>query len=126
MSNQVTVLDVKNALADQGFRSSLPPSFAEDLQKYDSNPNCSCNLKIYQKVMNEAKEQVKAYYPNKNLEDPKEQLRKGTQNKFSVVNCSIGELEARMQSLPPGRKQITLARWEDQVTVLVNELENLS
>ena len=50
-------------------------------------------------------------------------VRKLAQNRFSVINCTVFELEETMQKLPPGRKQITMTRWEDQVTVLINELE---
>jgi hypothetical protein len=44
-------------------------------------------------------------------------------NNFSVINCSIGELEEKLQSLKGGRKQISMARFEDQVTVIVNDLD---
>jgi hypothetical protein len=44
------------------------------------------------------------------------------QNTWTVINCNIDELEKRLKALPPGRKQLELARYEDQVTVVVNEL----
>lgn len=123
----ISVLDVKNALKDEKFRSTLPASLQEPVQKFLSNPNCSCNLKIYQQILSEAKEQITAYYPDKSYVNPDEQVKEQTkrlaQNSFKVINCSIGELEETMKKLPAGRKQVTLARWEDQVTVLINELE---
>jgi hypothetical protein len=127
MADQITVLDVKNALADENFRKNLPATLQDDVNKYMQNPNCSCNLKIYQKLMSEAKPQLQSFYPNKNLTDAPVEIKKNVNvNKFHVINCSIGELEQRMQALPPGRKQITISRWEDQVTVLINELETIS
>jgi hypothetical protein len=140
MSNPITVLDVKNALRDEKFRSTLPENLKEPVQKFLGNQNCSCNLKIYQQVLAEAKEQITAYYPEKSYVNPdnkvemeevkaaqKEQLAQQAKrlatNVFKVINCSIGELEERMKALPPGRKQITMSRYEDQVTVLINELE---
>jgi cell fate (sporulation/competence/biofilm development) regulator YlbF (YheA/YmcA/DUF963 family) len=123
----ISVLDVKNALKDEKFRNTLPDSLKEPVQKFLSNPNCSCNLKIYQQILAEAKDQITAYYPDKSYVNPdeqvKEQTRRLAQNSFKVINCSIGELEETMKKLPAGRKQVTLARWEDQVTVLINELE---
>jgi hypothetical protein len=119
----ISVLDVKNALKDENFRNNLPSSLNEDVQKFLQNPNCSCNLKVYQKIMAEAKDQIAAYYPDKLYKSPEETAKAVSKNTFRVINCSIGELEAKMQQLPVGRKQITLARWEDQVTVLINELE---
>ena len=127
MADQITVLDVKNALADENFRKGLPASLQDDVNKYLQNPNCSCNLKIYQKLMSEARPQLQSFYPTKNLtETPVDAKKPVNQNRFSVINCSIGELEGRMQKLPPGRKQITMSRYEDQVTVLINELEFVS
>ena len=129
----ISVLDVKTALKDESFRTTLPESLNEDVQKFLGNPNCSCNLKIYQKLMAEAKDQLAKYFPDKFVPNADQiapnsplaqpDVRKLAQNRFSVINCTVFDLEERMQKLPPGRKQITITRWEDQVTVLVNELE---
>ena len=43
-------------------------------------------------------------------------------NNFHVINCSIGEVEERLKRLPNGHKQIAVARYEDQVTIIVNIL----
>ena len=133
MSAPISVIDVKNALKDENFRNTLPESLKDPVQKFLSNPNCSCNLKIYQQILSEAKEQITSYYPDKSYVNPEEQAKVQAQvaeqtkrlapNNFKVINCSIGELEETMKKLPAGRKQVTLARWEDQVTVLINELE---
>jgi chemotaxis methyl-accepting protein methylase len=32
-------------------------------------------------------------------------------------------LEKKLSKLGPGRKQLDVARWEDQVTVVINELD---
>ena len=45
------------------------------------------------------------------------------ENHFTVINCHIDELAARLQKLPLGRKYISVARFEDQVTCIVNELD---
>jgi hypothetical protein len=127
MSAPISVLDVKNALKDENFRNTLPESLKDPVQKFLANPNCSCNLKIYNQILNEAREQITAYYPDKTYVNPEQQVQEQTKrlakNVFKVINCSIGELEENLQRLPPGRKQITVSRWEDQVTVVVNELE---
>lgn len=129
----ISVLDVKTALKDENFRKTLPESLNEDVQKFLGNPNCSCNLKIYQKLMAEAKDQLANYFPDKFVPTAEQMapnnalaqpdVRKLAQNRFSVINCTVFDLEEKMQKLPPGRKQITITRWEDQVTVLINELE---
>ena len=119
----ISVLDVKNALKDETFRNKLPADFKADVDKFLQNPNCSCNLKIYQRIMSEAKDLITSYYPDKEYKSPNETVEKVAKNRFSVINCSIGELESKIQALPAGRKQITMSRWEDQVTVLINDLE---
>ena len=83
--------------------------------------------------MAEAKDQLAKYFPDKFVPNAEQMapnnplaqpdVRKLAQNRFSVINCTVFDLEERMQKLPPGRKQITITRWEDQVTVLINELE---
>lgn len=123
MQNQITIADVKKALSDKNFRDALPQELLPDVQKYLQNPNCTCNFKIYQRILQIAEQQIKDYYPNKFYVAPSEELEKLSRNHFTVLNCSIGELEERLKKLKPGRKQITVARYEDQVTAIINELE---
>jgi hypothetical protein len=60
---------------------------------------------------------------NTEIPDHEEEIRKLAENNWSVINCDIGELEKKLRKLGPGRKQIAVARYEDQVTVVVNELD---
>lgn len=145
---QISLSDIKNALRDPTFIATLPASLHGDVQKYMSNPGCSCNMAIVQRIVKEAPEQLKAYYPTKDIagandaikemnanlpkiehsvpqnnEQPAQSQKPATNNNFSVINCSIGEVEQRLKALPAGRKQIAIARYEDQVTVIINELD---
>ena len=125
MSNtpQVSLADIKNALKDESFRNSLPESLQPDVQKFLQNPNCSCNMKIYQKILQEAEQQVINHFPDKKYLSPQQVMDTAMQNTWTVVNCHINELEENLKKLKPGRKQITMGRYEDQVTVIINELE---
>lgn len=115
-------MDVKQALRDSRFRDSLPSNFSEDISKYLQNPSCACNLPIYKKIINEAKQELLKYFPGKEL--PNIEEFKIPNNNWSVINCSANELESRLAKLlPNGRKQIAVARYEDQVTVVVNDLD---
>jgi hypothetical protein len=116
-------MDVKQALRDSRFRESLPSSFQEEIQKYLQNPGCACNVPIYKKIMSEAKEQLQTYYPNRSVAHLEEDAKKLAENHFSVINCHIDELEEKLKKLPIGRKQLAVARYEDTVTVVVNELD---
>lgn len=125
MSRPIGLMDVKQALRDNRFRESLPPSFAGDIQKYLNNPGCACNVPIYKKVMSEAKEQLQKYFPNRSVANLDEEAKKLAENNWSVINCKAEDLEKELKKLPSGRKQIAVARYEDMVTVIINELDIL-
>lgn len=116
-------MEVKQALRDRRFRDSLPNTFQEEIQKYLQNPGCACNVPLYKKVMVDAKTQLQEYYPNRSISNLEEEAQKLAENHWSVINCRADELEARLKKLPPGRKQLAITRFEDQVTVVVNELD---
>jgi len=123
MSRPITLMDVKQALRDKRFRDSLPEGFKEDMQKYLNNPGCACNMPIYKKVMTEARQQIQAYYPGRPVSQLDEEVKKLAENNWTVINCKIDELESKLKKLAPGRKQIAMSRFEDMVTVIVNELD---
>jgi hypothetical protein len=123
MNNQVTVADIKEALKNDEFRRALPSNLQDDVQKFLSNPNCSCNMKIYQRILQEAETNVKAYFPNKSIVSTQQVMETVMQNNWIVINCHINNLEEELKKLKTGRKQISMGRYEDKVTVIVNELE---
>jgi hypothetical protein len=123
MKQPISLIDVKQALRDDRFKNSLPEIFSEDIKKFNSNPGCGCNVALYKRLLKEAKPQLQSYFPDKDVIDPEEQAKKMAQNNFYVINCSSDELEAKLQSLPPGRKQLAIARYEDKITVVINELD---
>jgi hypothetical protein len=120
---QISLMEVKQALRDSRFRDSLPQEFKDDVQKFLHNPGCACNLPIYRRILREAKDHLMAYYPGRELLNVEEEISNLAKNNFSVINCSKDELEEKLRRLGPGRKQIAVARYEDQVTVVVNELD---
>jgi len=122
-NNEISLLDVKTALRDAKFRDKLPETLTKDVQKFLANPSCTCNFPIYEKVLKEAKDALKEYFPDKAYKSMDEKVDKLSRNNWTIINCSIGELEGRLKRLPAGRKQIAISRYEDQVTVIVNELE---
>ena len=118
---RIKLLDVKQALLDDRFRSTLPEELTLDVTKFLQNPGCACNHPIYRKVMQKASKQLAEYFPTKDTSEA-EQEETVTKNEWSVINCSIQELAGKLRKLPPGRKQLDIARYEDQVTVVINDL----
>lgn len=114
---------MKEALRDHQFRKSLPPELKEDLFKYDQNPTCPCNLPIYHRILKIAAKQLMNQYPDREVVNPDEELLKLVENHWKVINCEVNELDNKLKELGPGRKQLAVARWEDKVTVIVNELD---
>jgi hypothetical protein len=127
MKKRVSVHDIKQALLDERFRASLPAELGEDVQNFLKNPGCACNNPIYLKVMRKASKQISDYFPAKDS-DPAEmerEIEKLSRNEWQVINCHINDLTAELRKLGAGRKQLDIARWQDQVTVVVNHLEGV-
>jgi hypothetical protein len=120
---RISIAEVKRAMADSKFRQSLPDILKPDIQKYEQNPGCACNYTVYRNILRHGRKQLQDYYPGQPIVDPDKELAKLAENNFTVINCHVDNLEDLMKKLPPGRKQIAIARWEDQVTVIVNELD---
>jgi hypothetical protein len=120
---KITLMDVKAALKDSRFRLSLPKEMEKEVNDFLNNPGCPCNVPLYRKVFKECKEQLEKYYPNSEAPDESEEIQKLAENQWTVISCHIDELEKKLRKLGPGRKQLDMARYEDQVTVIINELD---
>lgn len=123
---KITIHDIKQALLDERFRNTLPDDLKEDVDKFLSNPGCACNHPIYIRVMKKARKQVSEYFPTKDEVNPEEmekEINKMAANQWQVINCHMNDLAEELRKLGAGRKQIDVARWQDQVTVVVNHID---
>lgn len=120
---KIGLMEVKQALRDARFRDSLPLEFRDDVVKYLTNPGCACNLPIYRRFLKEAKKELQAYYPGREIFNEEEEIKNLAENNWTVLNCHVDELEELLKKLPPGRKQLAMTRFENQVTVVINELD---
>ena len=116
-------MEVKQALKDSRFRENLPIELKPDLIQYLNNPSCSCNVPFYRKILKNAQEVLLKFYPGREIANEDEEITKLAENHWTVINCKSNELEDRLKKLPPGRKQLAVARYEDEVTIIVNELD---
>lgn len=122
-NGKITLQEVKNALKDSRFRLTLPKEMEPDVNEFLNNPGCACHAKFYRRVLKDCREQLAKYFPGMEVPEHDEDIRRLAENHWTVINCSVNELESRLMKLGPGRKQLDVARWEDQVTVVVNELD---
>lgn len=119
---KISIQEVKEALRDSSFRNSLPPELKDDIRKYEQNPNCPCNLDVYRNILKFGAKQLKEYYPDKEVASENE-LPLLQENNWSVINCSVDEVESKLKAFKIGRFQIAIARWEDKATIIINELD---
>lgn len=113
---------------DEKFRKTLPEDLDDDVRKFMQNPSCGCNHPIYLKLMRKARQQLQIYYPTKSTpteEESEKRFDTLAKNDWQVINCGVHELKEYLRELGPGRKQLDIARYEDQVTVVVNHLEGI-
>lgn len=110
MANKLTKLDIKQALWHAEFRD-LFPELKKEIGEFLSKPTCPCNITLYDKIL-EFPDRLKKYFPTKQIEKPEES------SKWKVVNCHVDDLEKNLKKLPTGQKYISMARYEDQVTVV--------
>ena len=124
---KIGLLDVKRALNDGRFRDSLPPEFhkryEKEIVKFLSDPGCSCNVPLYRGLLRDCRTQLEAYFPGREAMNEQEEAKKLAENNWTVINCKADELEERLRRLPNGRKQLAIARYEDLVTVVINEID---
>lgn len=119
---KLRLLEIKHAiLHDHRFRE-LFPELQDQFNEVINNPGCACNVPVFRKVL-EYKDRLVKYFPNREVETPQEEAVRLSQNDWTVINCKANELEKILTSFhKQGRKQVAVARWEDQVTVIVNDL----
>jgi hypothetical protein len=118
-------MEVKQALNDGRFRDILPLDIRDDVAKYLHCPSCASNVPLYRKILKTCQKQLQEYFPGKEIFNEEEDIKNLANNNWLVINCSVNELESRLRALPKGRKQVAVCRWEDQCTVIINELDVL-
>ena len=121
--NKIDLMAIKVALNDSRFRKTLPDSFEEGVNKFLNNPTCPCNVPLYRKILRDCRLQLTKYFPNREVIEESQEISKLAKNHWTVINCAAIELQKKLKDLGSGRKQLAVARYGDQVTVIVNDLD---
>lgn len=109
--NILTLNEVKQALWNSKFRG-LFPEYKKEIDDFLSNPDCSCNNSLIKKILIH-EDRIKQFFPDKELPKEKEE-------QWKVINCNIADLQKELKKLQRGHKQIAIARYQDEVTVIVH------
>lgn len=117
---QVDTTELRKALWKAEFRA-LFPELKDGIHQFLSNPNCKCNAPLFNSLL-QARDRLEQYFGPEIevVEQPvtEEEVRTRT----FVINTSIDLLEKELRRLPVGPKHISLARFEDQITAVVQLL----
>ena len=116
----LTVPYIIKALHNPKFRQILAGDYTEELQSFDKDPNCLCHHKFYRLIATKEVEAFRRFYPELGELETSNELR---EDNWHVINCSVEDVLDQLRKLPPGKKQVALARYEDQVTIVVNEFD---
>jgi len=119
----ITAEDLKRASKKGDFRK-LFPELRGQFDAYIQKPGCGhCAAQLINGLM-EYPDRLQAYFGEVDLDvtAPESFDPVGATN-FNVINCSVHELEDRLNALPAAAYQITVARYEDQVTAIINRLD---
>ncbi len=115
-------LEIKNAILNDARFRKLFPELKDEINKVIHDPGCACNVPIYDKFF-KYKKRLSEYFSNRSIKTPEEEKKELEQNHWSVFNCKADELESVLNKMHKiGRKQIAVARYEDELTVIVNDL----
>lgn len=122
MNKKITLSEIKQALKDSRFRQKLPEYFQSEVTKFLSNPNCGCNAPLYRKIVSECGHILSDYFPNKEVNKEIIEEIKKEEGSWTVINCHINELENNLRKIKHAKVNIAMARYEDEVTVVVQEI----
>lgn len=118
---EVGIETVKQLLKESRFRKEFF-EYKKEIDQWINNPDCECNVPLYNAILSQ-KDKLESYYDDEVIiiDPPIEDFENTQINNWQVINCHVDELEEILRNLPNGPKQIAVARYEDQITVVVND-----
>lgn len=120
--NFITRADIQRSILGNSKFRELFPELKQEMDQVIGNPNCPCNVPIYNQFF-KYKDRLIGHFVGKQVPDIKKEVEDLSHNQWQVINCGINELEGILNKAHKlGRKQIAIARYDDKLTVVVNDL----
>lgn len=119
----ITAEDLKNAAKKGEFRNKFPELKGE-FNDFIQKTGCAhCARKMIEGLM-VYEDRLRDHFGDVEFDvAPPEAFDPVGANNFTVINCLTSELEDRLNALPAAAYQITVARYEDQITAIINRLD---
>jgi len=109
---KIGLVEVKQLLQyNLNFRL-LFPEFKDEINKFVKCTNCENNGSLLRKILNH-KDRIEKFLSDKNENVPK------LQDEFKVINTGIENLEEELRKIPIGSRVESLARFDNNVTVII-------
>lgn len=120
--------ELRNVAKKTAF-AALFPEHQGLFQAYWNKPGCSDCWRALLKVIAQEPDRIKAYFGDVDIdlgEMPLPKEHQVVQATTVVMNCSLIDLQSRIDQLESqnaGAKIFALARWKDQITLIVNVVD---
>lgn len=117
---EITKSLIIKSLWKREFRD-LFPELKSDIDVFLQNPGCKCNEPLYNTILQQT-DRLKRYFGEEMRIKEKVVTAETLRQSTFVLNVDIHELQGALRKLPVGPKSISLARFQDQVTAVVQIL----
>lgn len=99
----------------------LFPEVKKDIDNFLQNPGCKCNEPLYNTILQQ-RDRLRKFFGEEIVIKEKVVTQESLRNNTFVINTTIDNLEQSIKRLPVGPKSISLARFEDKITAVIQIL----
>jgi len=117
---KITIRDLKKALWKSEFRN-LFPELKEQIKTFLQNPNCKCNAPLYNTILHH-RDRLESFFGTPLEIVDKPVTEQELLSRIHVINTTVDNLEAELRKLPVGPKHITVSRYQNDITAVVQLL----
>ena len=120
---RITAELLKKQFYDPAFRA-LFPDLGEHFSKFFQKPGCKCNGYLYIQIIKNLDKLTEWFGQDIELDQVLSGMVAG-KNEWTVISGTIDEMEDILNALPRGPKTFAVARWENQLTIVIRDLDQI-